>query len=271
LDLNDLLNNLIAILKADWVWLYWIEGFLEKITKENNWVIPTEELLYKRLCSFYVSFFEEESKRRKNGFFDWTQSLKIIMKSYKQDTYIDKLLFTQVATLPYFWRLRWATEMFYWKLDQSYYLIEKSILRSFETIKNFIIKNDIKQVVFTPPTIKRQVQFREVLKDIFFRNSISFYEIFCNKIDSDLIHTLRPQKELKWFDRIINAKKTIIIDKPKYFDNKIVIFDDNFTTGSTINFIAEKLRAIWFSWEIVAITITWNFEYIPWFTDDWEI
>jgi hypothetical protein len=38
-----------------------------------------------------------------------------------------------------------------------------------------------------------------------------------------------------------------------------------------MNFIAEKLRLLWYKWKIFAITITWNFEYIPWKTDVWEI
>lgn len=271
IDLKILLNDLLVYLWPDWVWKYWIEAFIEKVKKENNWILPNEKLLYKRLFSFFISFFEEERKRRKNGFFDWTESLKTIMKFYKTKTFIDKLLFTQIATLPHFWRLRTATELYYWKLDQNKYLLEKSILKSIDLITQFIQKNNIKYAIFTPPTIKRQVQFRDVLKELLEKNNIFLDGEKTEKIKSDLTHTLRPQKELKWFDRIINAKKTILIENTKKKFNKIVIFDDNFTTGATINFIAEKLRFLGYKGEIFAITITWNFEYIPWVTDIWEI
>lgn len=270
-NLIDLLDNLLAYLLPDWTWKYWMDAFIEKVTRENNWNYPDEDLLYKRLFSFFISFFEEERKRRKNWFFDWTESLKIIMKSYKIDTFIDKLLFTQIATLPHFWRLRWATELFYWKLDQNKYLIEKAISKSMDVIINFIQKNNIKYAIFTPPTIKREVQFRDVLKYTLEKNNIFLKEIKCEKIKSDIYHTLRPQKELKWYDRIINARKTIFVENISESFDKIVIFDDNFTTWSTINSIAEKLINLWYKWKIFAITITWNFEYIPWITDVWEI
>jgi hypothetical protein len=103
IDLAKLLDNLQAYLWPDWTWKYWLEAFLVRIEKENNWKIPSENLLFKRLYSFFVSFFEEERKRRKNGFFDWTESLKFIMKSYKTEAFIDKLLFTQIVTLSHFW------------------------------------------------------------------------------------------------------------------------------------------------------------------------
>ena len=113
IDTIDLLDNLLAILKADWTWEYWFQAFIEKITKENSLKIPDEKLLYKRLFSFLISFFEEERKRRKSGFFDWTESLRIIMNSYNMKTHIDKLIFAQIATLSYFWRLRDEQQNFF--------------------------------------------------------------------------------------------------------------------------------------------------------------
>jgi len=270
-NLEELLDDLVWILLADWTWKYGFDGFIYKIQKENNWILPNEELLYRRLYSFFISFFEEERKRRKNWFFDWTESLAIIMNSYNEKKYIDKLLFTQISTLPHFWRLRWATELYYWKLDQNKNLIEKSISRSIDLIINYINKNSFKIAIFTPPTIKRVVQFKDVLKELLYKNKIELQEIKCYKIKSDIIHTLRPQKELKWNDRIINARKSIVVEDFKTDYDKIIIFDDNFTTWATINFIAEKMRFSWYKWEIIAITIIWNFEYIPWLTDVLEI
>ncbi len=267
----NLLDSLLAILKADWTWEYGFQAFIEKIIKENSWKIPSEKLLYKRVFSFLISFFEEERKRRKNWFFDGTESLRIIMNSYDTKSYIDKLLFTQISTLPHFWRLRGTTELFYWKLDQNKYLIEKSITRSISLIIDFIRKSKIKHVIFTPPTLKRKTQFRDILKEILNKNDIYLKEISCEKIKSDFIHTLRPQKELKWYDRIINATKTIVLKNTWINTDSIVIFDDNFTTWATLNSIAEKLRNSNYIWNITAITITWNFEYIPWVTDVWEI
>jgi hypothetical protein len=115
-----------------------------------------------------------------------------------------------------------------------------------DLIVDFIKKNNIKMAIFTPPTIKRQIQFRDVLRDLLEKENIFLQEIKVEKIKSDFMRTLRPQKELKSFDRIINAKKTVVVNnldlKTKNLVEEVVIFDDNFTTGATINFIAEKLK-----------------------------
>jgi len=271
INIIELLDNLLAFLKPDGNWLYWIDAFIEKITRENSWKVPNNDLLHKRLVRFLLSFFEEERKRRKNWFFDWTESLRIIMNSYKIPKSIDKLLFTQIATLPHFWRLRWTTELFYWKQDQNKYLLEKAINRSIDTIIKYIKKNNITNIIFTPPTLKRKIQFREVLEDLLIKNNVKINKLSCEKIKSGFTHTLRPQKELKWYDRIINAKETIVVNNiSKNIDN-ILIFDDSFTTWATINAIAEKIKKNGYTWNITAITIAWNFEYIPWITDEWEV
>lgn len=271
LDISILLENILAIVKPDWTWVFGIEAFIEKIKKENNETLPSEDLLSERLKSFLLSFFEEERKRRKNGFFDGTQSLEYIINHYNHKVYIDKLLFTGIATLPHFGRLRQATELFYWKQDQNKFLLEKAISYSIDTIINYIIKNNIYNFVFTPPTLKRQVQFRDVLKEILVNNGINFNELKAEKVKTDILHTLRPQKELKGKDRIINAESSIVVWDIWENISEIIIFDDNFTTGATINSIAWKLKNNGFTWKITSITITWNFEYIPWITDVWEI
>jgi hypothetical protein len=66
-----------------------------------------------------------------------------------------------------------------------------------DLVINFVKKNNFKIAIFTPPTIKRKIQFRDVLKELFQKNNILLQEIKCDKIKSDIIHTLRPQKELK--------------------------------------------------------------------------
>jgi len=271
LNIYNLLNEILAFLWADGVWMYWIDAFIEKITRENQWNIPNKKLLYNRLISFLLSFFEEERKRRKSWFFDWTESLRIIMSSYNMNVSIDKILFTEIATLPHFWRLRTTTELFYWKLDQNRYLLEKAIKNSLDIIVNYIKKNKITNFIFTPPTLKRKIQFRDVLRELLKKESIKINEINVEKIKSDITHTLRPQKELKWYDRIINARKTVVVGNVKLKKGTILIFDDSFTTWATINGIAEKIRYNGYTWNIIAITITWNFEYIPGISDIGEI
>lgn len=83
---------------------------------------------------------------------------------------------------------------------------------------------------------------------------------------------LRAQKTLKGIDRIQNARENIspINMNISIQYNHILILDDNFTTGATMNAIAEKLRQRGFAGQITAMTITGKF-HSQILSDDGEI
>jgi len=272
INIPEILNNLLSYLRANGEWKYGMDAFIERIKKENNNTPPSEELLQERLEDFLLSFSEEESKRRKNGFFNGTKSLEHILKSYNMPSRVDQIIFTQIATLSYFGRLRGANEIYWGKKDQNEALLHKGISRGIDIIAQYIHKNNITHCIYTPPTMKRKIQFRAVLKKLLEKNKINLISISCTKKKSEHL-TLKAQKDTKGLDRIINARTSMTLQDMRDHLNipEIVIFDDNFTTGSTINSIAEMMRSQGYNHKITAITLTGNFEYIPGITDEGDI
>ena len=271
-NIPSLVDHLCSYLKADGEWRYGIDAFRERMTKENHNKTPSVELLQQRLIDFLLCFLEEERKRRKNGFFDGTKSLEYILGSYKMPSSVDRLLFTQISTLPHFGRVRGANEIYWGKKDQSEALLRAGITRGIETIQSYILKNNIRYSIYTPPTVKRKVQFRGILKKLLKEKNIILQEISCSKVKNPTL-TLKPQKDTKGRDRIINARSSMILQDITPYLNipEIVIFDDNFTTGATVNAIAEMMRKQGYTNTITVITLTGNFEYIPGVTDEGDI
>jgi len=217
-----------------------------------------DEIIPSQLALYLVNFLDIEALRRKSGFFDGTESMRKILSSYI-DVYLDKIFFCNISEISWFGRTRVATELYYWKQNSDRFLLESAIKSSITTIKNYISKNNIDTVIFTPPTIARIVQFKDVLKNLLNLNK--------NKIIVSKIKTpekiLIAQKFTKWADRIANAETSINIENIKNLSSisHILILDDNFTTWATINAISKKLRFLGFTGKISAITITGKFHY----------
>lgn len=275
LSVSSLCESLLSDLSADGIWSYWLQAFKKKMTKENNNILPSKEKLQERFVDFLSIYIEEEGKRTKNTLFSGTQSLKKVLSRNDMPVSLDKLYFSQVTNLlnfPSVWRLRCADEIYWGKKLQNERLLKSGISLGVENIIHYLRKNKTKTVVFTPPTIKRVSQFPNILRSILSKRAFVFDEIIAKK-RSSLELNFKPQKETKGKDRIINARASIIVEDISKFLSvpEIVIFDDNFTTWATVNAIAEKMRAQWYTWKIVALTLTGNFDYIPWVTDIGDI
>jgi DNA-binding Lrp family transcriptional regulator len=250
-----------------------VEGFAgiyELLKRERNGGELAKEEFIDGVVDFFLKYWDEEPKRRKNGFFDGTASLENIMKKYNTPISINKLYFSELSYLSRFGRLRTANEISLGKLKSNRKLLQDAIHNSIEKIHNFLVKEEHDAIILTPPTIHREVQFRDVLLDeIILISHGVFPKIIEVEKNTAANKEFQPQKDLKGYARIINADESIIVKTPGNVDTfkKIIIFDDNFTTGATMNAIASKVRSQGFTGKIIAITITGNFHYIPGVSD----
>lgn len=271
LNLVSLSKDIIANLNAEWVWQYGLRAFEEKIKKENNNIIPSEELLLKRFIEFIYVYLENEGKKKKHGLFSGTQSLNSVLTRYNMPVYIDKLYFCKIFSLM-IGRLKWSEKIYWGKKLQNKYLLETGIEYGIDIISEYIQTHNIKYVVYTPPTLKREFQFPNILRSMLRKKQIILSEICAKKRESPQI-TLKPQKDTKWEDRIINARVSILVEEVKNLEEitEILILDDNFITGATVNSIAEKIRNQGYTKKITVITLTGSFDYKPGITDIGEI
>jgi DNA-binding MarR family transcriptional regulator len=242
-----------------------IEGFIAWCRDAKRGY--TEPSIYVRELVYWVTkYYEYEVLRRKHGFFDGTLSLEKVLLPYTS-LFIDTLLFYDIVEVSGFGKTRTAWELYLGKQNSDRALLERGISESVLDVQQYLKKKKIDALVFTPPTIPRKVQFRDILRNMI---KIELPEIQVEKnIQPQKI--LLAQKTLKGADRIINARESVVILQNNILlYNHICILDDNFTTGATMNAIAEKLRGYGFMGTITAITITGKF-HSQVFSDDAEI
>ncbi len=231
-----------------------IEGFIAWCRDAKRGY--TERSEYVRGLVYWVTkYYEYEVLRRKHGFFDGTLSLEKVLLPYTP-LFIDTLLFHDIVEVSGFGKTRTAWELYLGKQNSDRVLLERGISESVTDIQKYLKKKKIDALVFTPPTIPWKVQFRDVLRNML---KIDLPEIPVEKnVEPQKI--LLAQKTLKGADRIINARESVLIQDANVFPYQhIAILDDNFTTGATMNAIAEKLRGRGFMGTITAITITGKF------------
>lgn len=273
--LDNVLEKYILVHLADGTFRSGFDGILNILTKERQGKRPSEDEYINGVCDFLFSLEDIELMRRKNGFFDGTQSLKNIMKKYQKDVWINQLFFCEIFSLGTRWKLRTAIELRIAKETSNELYYEKSIMPSIIKIINYI-RNNHDALIFTPPTRDRKLQFRDYFMQKLFENYPSGefpgVEIETEKIKESW-RIILEQKSLRGIQRITNADVSVNVKAPENLKTmkNIVIFDDSFTTWATINAIALKLRAQNYEGKITAITITWNFSYEPGITDIEEV
>lgn len=232
-----------------------VEGFLAWCLDPKR-VYVERSAQVRELVYWLTRYYEFEVLRRKHGFFDGTTSLREVIDAH-MGTFIDTLLFHDIVEISGFGKTKTAWELYLGKQNSDRVLLERAIAPSVADIKKYIEDKKIDSIVLTPPTIARSVQFRDVLRDML---DLNLFEIEVLKtVLPDRV--LRAQKTLKGIERIINARENIALKEfsklQKY--SHILILDDNFTTGATMNAIAEKLKRNGFTGKITAITITGKF------------
>ena len=253
--IENLLLSYFAFVSPTGLFLIGFEAFIA-------WCLDSKRAYVERsaqvreLVYWLTRYYEFEVLRRKHGFFDGTASLKEVL-SLIMEVFIDTLLFHDIVEISGFGKTKIAWELYLGKQNSDRVLLERAIVPSVADIKKYIQDKKIDSVILTPFTIARSVQFRDVLREML---GINLFEIeVLKRVLPDRVGG--AQKTLKGIERIINARENIVLKEfsklQKY--SHILILDDNFTTGATMNAIAEKLKRNGFAGKITAITITGKF------------
>ncbi len=167
------------------------------------------------------------------------------------DVYVEKLFHRDFDALPVFGKTALSQMVRTAKSGHANRVLMKKIVEKIQESVDIIISEyNIDCVAFIPPTVARKTQ----LMDFIVQNlDVTFEKILFSKVK-----TLVPiqQKSLKKIeDRILNAKKTIIVSSKNIHKN-ILLIDDVTGSGSTLNETAKKIIEQGISKKVYAFTIT---------------
>jgi predicted transcriptional regulator len=188
--IENLLLAHFAFVSPGGLFLAGFEAFLawciDPKRKYNDKADQVRELVY-----WLTRYYELEVLRRKHGFFDGTKSLKEVLE-HIMEVFVDTLLFHDIVEISGFGKTKIAWELYLGKQNSDQVLLERAIAPSIRDIKKYVQDKKIDALIFTPPTIPRSTQFRDVLRDML---KVDLFEIGVSK-------TVLP-------DRVLRAQKTL--------------------------------------------------------------
>jgi predicted amidophosphoribosyltransferase/DNA-binding transcriptional ArsR family regulator len=202
------------------------KGF-EQWCDERKFDFETYAAKYKNIIELY-------SKYKINGVIDATIKMH---DTFKDDLYIDKAFYSDFSAIEIFGKTKLYSQLFYSKQSGK----KSNMINLFALIKDQILyllkEYKIDQIGYVPPTVKREVQLMIELKNYL---NIHLPNISISKIKNEFTV---PQKSLsKPIERIENAKKSFHVNPGEILKN-ILLIDDFVGSGSSLNYVAKKIKA----------------------------
>lgn len=253
-DIYKILNEFYCYInKQNWQLLFWFQLFmLHKDLKNINEDEKISKILVNHLTNFsyHEPHWLEYTLQSKNN----TISLPVRIN-------IDEFYFCNLSKTHLIGRTKKYWELYYWKQNSDINLLKKVIEPSINLIKGYISEKLVDAIIFSPPTIARPIQFRDVFLKLY---KPTQKEIFVSK-KPPYGSILIPQSNINNVDeKIMNLNGSIHIDNIEELNlsniKHILILDDIIETGSTANTIATKLRDLgWYDGRITSISILGKF------------
>lgn len=187
-----------------------------------------------------------------NGFIDGMEKLKNT-KAFSSIA-VDEIYYLDFYAIERFGKTSLGTLLHFAKQGQNRKLMNEIIEMTRDKILSLINKKKIDAVGFIPPTIKRHLQFMQVLQKGY---NLPLSHLTLLKVSGEIPV---PQKALsKIEDRIVNAQSSIVVrDSRKY--NNVLLIDDAVGSGATINETAAKLKLKGTAKKIIGLAITGSFK-----------
>jgi hypoxanthine-guanine phosphoribosyltransferase/biotin operon repressor len=197
----------------------------------------------------YVDILHKLSSFRKNGLIEGIQKIN---KTFKE-IFLDEVLYVDFYSIEVFGKTKLGQMILYAKQSQNKKMIKEVAMEVKDMIAVCLKQYKIDAVAFTPPSVKREVQFMKELE----RNlDIPLPNVSVIKIKTEITV---PQKTLsKLEDRIENAERTMIVNEKRKF-NTVLILDDALGSGATMNAIAKKMKAQGVAKRVIGLALTGSF------------
>jgi len=248
---KEILNNNFLLITETGNLIEGIEAFDYWCKKRN---LPT----LKTLAEFIKTKEKYGVYYDKKGVINGTTKL---VKTYQKKTYLNEVYYLDFYAIERFGKTRLGTLLHFAKQGQNLYLMNILMKEIHDKIITFVKDNNIDAVGFVPPTIRREIQIMKFIQE---NLNIALPILDIKKI-SGIIPV--PQKSLAKLDeRITNAENTFAVTDQRQF-NKILLIDDAVGSGSTLNQIAEKIKAKKVAKKVIGLAIVGSFKGFDVITD----
>jgi len=244
LNLQD--NELIEkyFYKKDVLWkeYIWLDGFNGQNFSE------------KEKQNVINEFKSLEILKSKNSFGLIDLSLKVKEK-FKNEQSVDKVFILEPYTFFNLWKTKFGWDMHKAKWDADIKVIKNFAKLVYKNFLKLDKEYNFSAIWFIPPTLKgRKIQIMDFLKDYFIIQNENLNILDIVKIDGT-----PSQKSLRKFEeRRENAKNSFVIwNKNQSFWN-ILLIDDAIWSGTTLNYVAEKIKKQNQVNQIIWLAIVWS-------------
>jgi len=198
----------------------------------------------------YIKTIQKYDIYKKEGLIDGMTKLRSTFSNVS----LDKLYYLDFYNIERFGKTKLGQMLLYAKQSQNKVLIKELVLSIKPQIEKLIHIYRIEAIGFIPPTVKREIQFMKELEK--YLNSV-LPSLNIVKIKTEIAV---PQKTLsKLEDRVENARRTIIVEEKRVYNN-ILLIDDAVGSGSTLNETAAQLKRQSEKSVIIGLAITGSFK-----------
>jgi predicted amidophosphoribosyltransferase len=226
----------LSVSKSEFSSFAYIDAIGTKYTGYNGLIIWCNERGYNidNYSAKWLEIFQKYEGYKKDGLINATNKFKEV---FRDECSIEEAYFNEFSTREIFGKTSIYAELLLGKQTQDK-LIFKSI---FSVVKSTVIKLltklNIDYIVYVPPTVKREIQLMIELEKYL---NIRLPKIQIVKVKHGITV---PQKTLsKPSERRHNAIETFVIPNNQYFYGNVLVIDDFIGSGSSINYIAQKIK-----------------------------
>lgn len=249
---NDFLNKHFLLISETGEYLEGSRGF-------ESWCKKRKLPLQKSINEFKVTREKYDIYYDNNGLVNGTQKLSNT-KGYDA-IYLDSLFYLDFYAIERFGKTKLGTILHYAKQAQNKFLMTILLGEIKLRIEKFINENEIEAIAFVPPTIKRELQLIQFIKNGL-ADSIPLISI--KKING-IIPV--PQKSLNSLEeRINNADNSFAILETGHY-NKILLLDDAVGSGATLNQISKKIKSRRIAEIVIGLAIVGSYKGFDVITD----
>lgn len=167
---------------------------------------------------------------------------------------IDELFYCDFYAIERFGKTKLGNLLHFAKQGQNRQLMQEIISLTKNKVVALVKEKKIEAVGYIPPTIKRQLQFMQVLRKGF---NLPLPHLNLVKVSGAIPV---PQKALsKIEDRIANARASIVVKETRQFGN-VLLIDDAVGSGATINETATKMKQKGTAKKVFGLAVTGSFK-----------